>query len=149
MPGKPDVTEGEIENEILNSEKTITSQKTDISTRNIKENIEILAVFLCTSVNSAIKPPSFSSSMKLADAKPLHKKGRKEMKENYRPVSILPMLSKVFEIYMFAQMSNLFLITFFRTNNTVSKRICTQYYLLVMLEDRKRSSDRSRFYVLY
>ena len=123
MPGKPDVTEGEIENEILNSEKTITSQKNDISTRNINENIEIFAVFLCTSVNSAIKPPSFSSSMKLADAKPLHKKGRNEIKENYRPVSILPMLSKVFGIYMFAQMSNHFLITFFRTNNTVSKRI--------------------------
>ena len=39
----------------------------------------------------------FPNSLKLADVTPLHKKGRKDLKENHRPVSILPTLSKVFE----------------------------------------------------
>ena len=43
----------------------------------------------------------------MADATPLHKKGKKDLK-NYRAVSILPIFSKVFERNMFAQMSNFF-----------------------------------------
>ena len=33
---------------------------------------------------------------------------KKDLKENYKPVSILPILSKVFERTMFAQISNFF-----------------------------------------
>ena len=40
----------------------------------------------------------------MADVTPLHKKGKKDLKENCRPVSILPIISKVFERSMFAQM---------------------------------------------
>ena len=36
-------------------------------------------------------------NLKLADITPLHKKGRKSNKENYRPVSTLPTLSKILE----------------------------------------------------
>ena len=36
---------------------------------------------------------------------PLHKKGRKDNKENYRPVSILPALSKILERILFEQIS--------------------------------------------
>ena len=41
------------------------------------------------------------SCLKEADVAPIHKKGKKDKKENYRPVSILPVLSKIFEIIMF------------------------------------------------
>ena len=41
--------------------------------------------------------------MKLADVTPSHKKGRKDLKENNRAVSILSNLSKVLERIMFAQ----------------------------------------------
>ena len=77
--------------------------------------------FPCTSINSASKYSSFPSSLKLADVTPLHKKGRKDMKENFRPESILPALSKIFEKCMFAQMST-FSITFFRINNAVFEK---------------------------
>ena len=46
--------------------------------------------------------------MKHADATPLHKKCNKILRENYRPVSILPTLSKVFERSMFKQVSSFF-----------------------------------------
>ena len=92
-----DVIIGEVKKEILKLGKTKASQKTDIPTRTIKENIDIFVDFLCTSIKSAIKSSSFPSSLKLADVRPVHNKGRKNMKENFRPVSILPTLSKMFE----------------------------------------------------
>ena len=103
-----EVNFGEVEKEILKLDKTKASQKTDIPTRIIKENIDIFADFLCTSINSAIKSSSFLSSLKLADVTPVHKKERKDMKENFRSVSILTTLSKFFEKCMFAQMSTFF-----------------------------------------
>ena len=103
-----EVNFGEVEKEILKFDKTKASQKTDIPTRIIKENIDIFADFLCTSINSAIKSSSFLSSLKLADVTPVHKKDRKDMKENFRSVSILTTLSKFFEKCMFAQMSTFF-----------------------------------------
>ena len=39
---------GEVEKEIFKLDKTKISQKTDISTRIIKEDIDIFANFLCT-----------------------------------------------------------------------------------------------------
>ena len=51
---------------------------------------------------------------------PLHKKGKKGLKENYKPVIILPIFSKAFERSTFAQMS--FLINFCQNNNVASGR---------------------------
>ena len=60
---------------------------------------------------------SFPSCLKMPDVTPLNKKDKKDLKENYRPVSILPMFSKVFESRMFAQMFSFFY-------NILSKQPC-------------------------
>ena len=73
----------EIEKEILKLEKTKASQKTNIPARIFKENSHTLAEFLRTSINSAIKPSILSSSLKLADFAPVHKMGRKDIKETF------------------------------------------------------------------
>ena len=65
----------------------------------------ILADFLCTNINSSFKPSSFRSCVKMADVSPLHKECKKE---NHRPVSILPVISKVFERSMFPRISSFF-----------------------------------------
>ena len=54
------------------------------------------------------KSSMFPNSLKLTDITPLHKKGRKELKEDNRSVSILPTLSKILEMIMFAQISAFF-----------------------------------------
>ena len=124
----------EVEKEILKLDKIKASQKTDIPTRTIKENIDIFADFSYTSRSSAIKSSGFLSSWKLADVTPVHKKGRKDMKENFRPVSILPTLSKIFEKCMFAQMSTFFDNIFSNQQCGFRKGYSTQHCLLVMLE---------------
>ena len=43
----------------------------------------------------------FPTSPKLADITPVYKKGSKNSKEIYRPVSILPNISKIYERCLF------------------------------------------------
>ena len=113
---------GKVEKEILKLDKTKASQKTDISTR----IIDIFADFLCTSINSAIKSSGFPSSLKLVDVTPMHKKGRKDMKN-------------FFEKCMF---DNIFL----NQQCSFRKRYSTQHCLLVMLETWKRSVDKGKVF---
>ena len=43
-----------------------------------------------------------------ADVKPTHKKGSRTDKENYRPISILPNISKIYERCLIKQLTNYF-----------------------------------------
>ena len=74
---------GEIEKEILKLDKTKASQISNIPARIFKENSHTFAEFLRTNINGAIKPSILSSSLKLADVTPVHKMGRKDIKETF------------------------------------------------------------------
>ena len=102
--------------------------------------------FSCTSINSAIKYSSFPTSLKLADVTPVYKKWRKDIKENFRPLSILPILSKFFEKCVFAQIFTFFDNTFSNQKCNFRKGYSTQHYLLVMLETWKRSVDKGKVF---
>ena len=54
----------------------------------------------------------FPNSLKIAKIKPIYKKGNKELCENYRPISLLPALSKILEKVMLKQINQ-----YFTTNN--------------------------------
>ena len=118
---------GEVGKEILKLDKTKASQKINIPTR-------------------IIKSLGFLSSLKLADVTPVHKKGRKDMKENFRPISILPILSKNFEKCMFSQMSTFFDNIFSNQQCGIRKGYSTQHCPLVMLETWKRSVDKGKVF---
>ena len=47
--------------------------------------------------NDTVNTSEFPSAMKLAYVIPVFEKNEWPMKENYRPVSILPIFSKIFE----------------------------------------------------
>ena len=136
----------DIKKDILKLDKNKASQHSDIPIKTIKENLDIFAGFLCTNINSSFKSSSLPSCLKMADVTPLHKKGKKHLKENYRPVSILPVFSKVFERSMFVQMSSFF-------DNFLSKQQCgfpkgysTQQCLLALLEKWKRAVDSGQMF---
>ena len=59
--------------------------------------------FFTNCINEAIKN-KFPDSLKLSNIVPVHKKKDPTDKANYRPVSILPLLSKVFEKVMYIQL---------------------------------------------
>ena len=59
--------------------------------------------YLYDSINTLFQSLIFPDSLKLADVTPIPKKGMKELKEDYRSVSIRPSLSKMFERIMFVR----------------------------------------------
>ena len=87
--------------EISNLKVNKATQGTDIPTKTIKENSDILGEFILSNINSCIDQSTFPSSLKLENIIPVHKKDPKSLKENYRPVSILSNISKKYERYMF------------------------------------------------
>ena len=94
--------------EIKRLNKNKASQKNDIPITIIHENADIFSDFLAESLKGIIKTYNFPNCLKLADITPWHNKGRKDNKENYRPVSILPTLSKILEKIFFEQISAYF-----------------------------------------
>ena len=86
----------QIETEISLLKLNKASQYSVIPTKIIKENSYIISNFIYGSIKNYIKHSIFPSCLKHADVTPLHKECSKSLKENYKLVSILPILSKVF-----------------------------------------------------
>ena len=83
--------------------------------------------------------------MKAAEVRQLFKKNDDLEKENYRSVSVLPHISKVFERIVYTQIGSFMednlskLFTEFRKNHS------TQYCLINMLEKWKNTLDKGGF----
>ena len=73
--------------------------------------------YLYGSINTLLLSLIFPNSLKVADVTRIPKKGMKELKEDYRSVSIFSSLSKMFERIMFIQISASFAM--FSQNITV------------------------------
>ena len=78
---------------LKNSKQDINS----ISIQILKENYEILSYIIADLINTCFQNGIFPKSLKKAVVLPLFKKDDPEIMSNYRPISILPTLSKVIE----------------------------------------------------
>ena len=83
-------------------------QKTDIPNKLIKENSDIFADCIFEILNNSISQLVFPSALKLANITPVHKKGSKSKKDHYRPISVSPNISKIYERFFFKQISEYF-----------------------------------------
>ena len=135
-----------IEKEILNpnSKKAVASN--NIPTEVLKETSDICSPVLQQIWNDEIlKKCQFPENLKLADITPAFKKEDKNLANNYKPVSALAALSKVFENIMQKQVIN-------NVNTFLSPYLCgyrkgfsTQYTLLSLLEKLKKTIDKKSF----
>lgn len=64
----------------------------------LKEIFPCIEVPICNMFSKCLEEGYFPDQLKKAKIVPVHKKGDMELPENYRPVSILPVLSKLLEI---------------------------------------------------
>ena len=71
----------------------------------LKSESEIVSEPLQIIFNNSVEHSSFPDELKLADVSSLFKKDVKTFKGNYRPISVLPTVSKVFERFMGTQIS--------------------------------------------
>ena len=124
--------------EVGNLDTTKLSQDTDIPTKIIKQNTNILAPFICKSFNNMADSSTFSAALKLAHITTVFKKGPKNSKENYRPVSIFPNISKIYDRCMYKQMSDYLRNFFSNFQCGFGQSIIARHCLLAMIEKWKK-----------
>ena len=78
----------------------------DRSGRFLKDGSRVLSKPISELCNLSIKLGSFPDSCKIAKLKPLFKKGSKTNPSNYRPISLLPLISKIIEKLIHEQTSS-------------------------------------------
>ena len=118
-------------------------QQGDIPTKIIKENCDIFKVFITNNVNNCIETSTFPQELKLADVKPIFKKDSRNDKENYRPISILPNISKIYERCLCEQLSNYFENIFSKFQCGFRKGFSAEHCLLAMVEKWKINLDKA------
>ena len=131
-------------NIIIKDLKNSTKSSGDIPVKILKES-EYSHLILSDCINNAIDSCEFPDSLKTANITPVYKKDEKSDKANYRPISILPLLSKVFERVIYNQLSNFLdnhfnkLLCGFRKNHS------TQHALFRLLHLWQTHLDKNGF----
>ena len=75
-----------------------------ISSKLLKVAAPVLAESLCKIFNKSVETGTFPSEWKSAKVFPVHKKDDKSDPNNYRPISVLPAVGKVFERIIYDQL---------------------------------------------
>ena len=132
----------EVRKHIQNLDVKKSTPQNDIPTKLLKENIDILDKVLTKSYNYSNMKNMFPESLKCADVSPLFKKGDKSDKKNYRPISKLPNLSKVFERIMHNDISNYMSSRLSPLLSGFRSKYSTQHALLSMIEKWHRELDK-------
>ena len=139
-----EINEAGIKDNINSLDKKKPTTFNNIPIRLLVENNDIISPFITDICNESISNVVFPDSLKLADITPAHKKEERTKKDNYRPVSILPSISKIFERNMYDQIS-------LYINKYLSPYLCgfrkgfsTQHCLTVMLERWKKPQDNGK-----
>lgn len=101
-------TETEILNTISKLKRSNCSDVFDISTSFVKLISPSLVLPLTLLFNNSISQGVFPSLMKTSKVIPVLKKGNKRDVNNYRPISILPIFSKVFERLVYERVIDFF-----------------------------------------
>lgn len=78
----------------------------DISTKILKSVARIICSPISHIINLSISSGVFPELLKISIIKPVHKKLKKECMNNYRPISLIPVISKIFEKYLYRSLYN-------------------------------------------
>ena len=106
----------------------------------IKVNRDIFSEFIMHNFNKRISTAGFPDILKSAEVKPVFKKKSRIDKENYRPVSILRVISKIFERLIFKQLIMFFEPVFSKYQCGFRKGHSAQHCQLTMIEKWKKMS---------
>ena len=103
----------------------------------LKQSVETYLPFLTKAINLAITEFEFPDKLKKSEVIPLYKRQDPLKKENYRPISLLSHVSKVFERILYAQINNYMQNKLSKYVTGFRKSHGTQHSLMIMLEKWK------------
>ena len=115
-----------------------------VPTKIFKENFDIFSD-VTNIYNESTISANFPTNLKCADISPAHKKNDYMDKSNYKPVSLLPSVSKVFERLTNGDI-NSYIETFLSHRRCgFRKNYSTQLSMIVMLEYVNKNIDNGKF----
>ena len=91
------INEGIVRNVIKNLKPKRSSGHDGLSMFLLKQLADLLAERLAYIINCSLELSVFPEKLKIAKIIPIHKKENPHLIENYRPISLLPAISKIFE----------------------------------------------------
>jgi len=93
----PEVLEDFVHKELKSLDETKSTGLDDIGPRILKLSFDVISRPITKMFNISLIKGKFPGKFKTAKVTPIFKKGSKLDKNNYRPISILPVLSKILE----------------------------------------------------
>ena len=141
-----EITEEDIKKEIVFLDSSKKGSFAIIPANVLKEMADICSIHLKNIWNEEIiHKKTFPSNLKFADVTPIFKKDNALMVKNYRPVSVLPCVSKVFERILQKQLMAYMEKFLSPSLNGYRKSYNTQTALLKLVEIWKNSLDQKGF----
>ena len=127
----------------LNNKKAITF--CNIPIRDLKRAKELTAPIIHKLLNKSIESCSFPNKLKFADVSPIFKKGDTTNVKDYRNVSVLPAVSKVYEREIHNQLIEYFESLLSPNMCGYRKGYSTQYALVALIEGWRDSLDKGGY----
>ena len=138
----------------LEISKIITSIKlskasgpNSIQTKLLKDCIHIFSFVLSMLINKSFSEGSFPDFLKLANVIPIFKKNDKNICGNYRPISLLSNISKIYERIFHTQLYNFFDENnlFYQRQFGFRKKHSTEHAILSIVENVKNNTRNKKF----
>ena len=137
------VAEMKLQLQHLNIKKS--SPQEEIPTKLLKLNTDLFCYPLTRLFNLYVDANKFPDDLKLTDVTALYKKDDRMNKTNYRPISLLPTISKIFERLIHIQLYDFIALKLSALLGGFRKNYNTQHVLLNFLQDCKNIIDKKGF----
>ena len=135
------LTVEDIKDEINHIDVSKATGYDNIPAKMIKCSINVVTPYLTNVLNHCVINNTFPDELKLADVFACYKKDGVHLKENYRPISVLPVVSKIYERILSKQIMAYM-------NNKLSPLLCgfrkgynTQHPLIRLIEKFRSALD--------
>ena len=141
------VSDDEVLGMLNKLDKTKSSGPNSIPTSLLKNHAKSFSLPLKLAINQSFTEGKFPDLLKIAKVCPVFKKGDTNLRENYRPISLLSNISKLFERAMHTRLYSFFddFELFYELQYGFRKKYSTDHAILSITEEIRQNIDNGKF----